>query len=1071
VRDGSKGTLVAVTAIFVVLGLALAGLMVFYGTAALEPRLKQEAIANAEILARSQANVIAGALLSGTGSERARAVSTVLDELLLLRDAETGTPYFPSIELSVDTDAVRAEKGSLDFKKTSGGESGFPAKVAIYDPKTDELLAVAQFRVSDRVFRELSRNVRRELTRVTFAVEALLAVLWAVLLVLLRKLQRQTLERDLAERELSRQEQRYERLVDSLSGYFVYRKDRLGRLASVSESVRRVLGFRPTAFMETHANGLAGPAAPASPAARSERRFEVELADDRDTRHHLELSEVQVRDEAGEVVAYDGIARDVTAQRLLEEELRHAKEQAEAASQAKSQFLANMSHEIRTPLNAILGMTGLALKVATSPRQKDHLEKIRASGRHLVEIIEDILDLSRIEAGRMSVQHQEFDLDEMLADLAGVVGVRAGQKGIEVLFAPDPAVPRRLRGDPVRLKQILLNLLGNATKFTDSGEIVVSIEPVEVRGDRAVLRFSVRDTGIGIQAGHLAGLFEPFTQVDPSSTRRYGGAGLGLAICQRLVRLMGGDLVAQSEPGKGSTFTFTIAFELTPGPTGPRPLAEQLRGLSVLLADDHASARLSLSTMLETLSCQVTSVASGEEAVATATGASRKGRPFRLAVLDWKMPGLDGVETAARLATGEDPPKVILVTAYDSEEVSRLAQDAGIISVLHKPVSPSTLYDAVVHAFAPGAVLRPRGGRGMVGRFTAGQDVLLVEDHPVNRELARELLEAAGLSVTEAQNGLEALEQLRARRFDVVLMDVQMPGMDGLEAVRAIRARPDLGGLPVIAMTAHAMVGDKERFLAAGMSDYVAKPIEEDELYQALGRWLKVEVAGEGAPAAIPEAPPEADSLPASLPGLDVASGLRRTGGNADLYRRLLAGLLHDLVNVVPQLGDAFGRGDTVQARHLLHTLKGTAATVGAIRVAKVAAGLEAEVKSSPESRPSLDELAGAVDEARSAAESLVPPPEVEAPPAAAGAALEGPRAILALTVARRLADDVASNNLSALTTFAELKTALDGCEAGPLRELEESLSLLDFGAASDLLTAVTAELSRVAEGPGKGEP
>ncbi|MEO6325408.1 MAG: ATP-binding protein, partial [Thermoanaerobaculia bacterium] len=628
--DGAKATLVAVTAIFVVLGLSLAGLMVFYRSRTLEPRLKQEALANAELLARSQANVIANALRAAPGGERLRALSGALDELLLLRDAESSTPYFNSVELQVDYDAVKEPKGSLDLKKSNGGAGGFPARVAIYDPRTDELLAVAQFRVSDRAHQELSRNVRRELSRVTLAVEGLLAVLWLILLVLLRTLQSQKLDRDRAERELSRQEQRYERLLESLSNYFVYRKDPGGLLTAVSDSVERLLGYAPLVFIDRFARALTS-AAGTSRAAHGERTFEVELTDDRETRHHIELSEVEVRDETGRVVAYDGIARDVTAQRLFEEELRHAKEQAEGANQAKSQFLANMSHEIRTPLNAILGMTGLALKVATSPRQRDHLEKIRSSSRHLVEIIEDILDLSRIEAGKLTVERQEFDLDELLAELADVAGARAGQKGLEVLFSPGPDVPRQLRGDPVRLKQVLLNLLGNATKFTDSGEIVVSIETVELKRDRALLSFAVRDTGIGIPTEFLAGLFEPFTQVDASSTRRYGGAGLGLAICRRLVRLMGGDLLVESVAGTGSTFTFTMPFELASGTAGPRSLADQLRHLSVIVVDDHASARLALATMLQTLSCEVTTAASGAEALEEVDGAAQGGRPFRLA--------------------------------------------------------------------------------------------------------------------------------------------------------------------------------------------------------------------------------------------------------------------------------------------------------------------------------------------------------------------------------------------------------------------------------------------------------
>ncbi|MEO7921592.1 MAG: response regulator, partial [Thermoanaerobaculia bacterium] len=467
----------------------------------------------------------------------------------------------------------------------------------------------------------------------------------------------------------------------------------------------------------------------------------------------------------------------------------------------------------------------------------------------------------------------------------------------------------------------------------------------------------------------------------------------------------------------------------------------------------------------------VTEARNGIEALEEVDGAAQGGRPFRLAVLDWKMPGLDGLETAARLAQGEDPPKIILVTAYESHDVEARALEVGITSVLHKPVSPSTLHDAVVHAFAPGATLRRRERRDPAGRFAAGQHVLLVEDHPVNRELARELLGEAGLAVTEARNGIEALEALDVRRFDAVLMDVQMPEMDGLEAVRIIRTRPKLRELAVIAMTAHAMVGDRERFIESGMSDYVSKPIEEDELYRVLTRWLRVHdaPARSSASGRTPVSPALA-GLPVSAPGLDVAAGLRRTAGNPELYRRLVNGLLDDLTGVVARLNEIFARGDRAEALHVLHTLKGTSATVGAVRVAAAAAGLEVAMKLPTSPFPDLQELSAAVAESIRGVEEITRTEAgagaMTSPSLASVAPLGSERAAGALVIARRLAEDVASNNLAASSTFAELEALLDGSLHEPLRALEDSLARVDFDEAATHLVSVTSALTLASTQP-----
>jgi signal transduction histidine kinase/DNA-binding response OmpR family regulator/HPt (histidine-containing phosphotransfer) domain-containing protein len=937
VTESSRGVATIVTAVFALLGILLGGVVAFYWTAVLQPRLKAEAVSQAEVLARSQGNFIAAALRSGDGPARLRHTTAALDELLLLRDARSGIPYFESIDLKIDYDVIGAAKGSLDIHRGANAGGGFRTEVALYDPETYEVLGISTFRVSDRFFQQLTRDVRYEMTVIGLAVVALLIVVWAVILRVMLKLQRQ----------------------------------------------------------------------------RAERRF-------------------------------------------VQEELKQAKEQAETANRAKSQFLANMSHEIRTPLNAIVGMTALAMKREPPPKVGEYLEKIRSSARLLAAIIEDILDLSRIEAGRLEIERADFDLDELLADISDVVGMRLteknAQKNVEIVFSTDGEVPRRLHGDPVRLKQVLLNLLNNALKFTSEGEIVVEIRANEVRRERAELEFSVRDTGIGIAPEHLSTLFEPFTQVDSSNSRKFGGAGLGLAISRRLVTIMGGEMHVQSTPGAGSTFSFTAPFDVVRGATGVRRLADAFRDLPVLVADDNASARAVLTNMLRSLSCTVTAVPSGEEAVEEAIRSAREGKPYRLAVFDWKMPGMDGAEAASRLMRTRDLPSrlpVILVTAYEREYATRHADEAGIDAVLHKPVSPSTLHDALLSVLSP-AERRARSVASVQrARFSSGKKVLLVEDNEINREVARELLTLAGLEVIEAVNGYAALDAIASQRFDAVLMDVQMPELDGVETVKAIRAQEHLASLPVIAMTAHAMLGDRERFLDCGMSDYIAKPIDEEQLLAVLGRWIHVETDPRQTQAA-----PEAPSLPEVLPGLNVGDGIRRTSGNIDLYRRLIAEFRRDLLGALPKIRKAIEGSDMAQAHDLLHTLKGSAATMGARRVAQEAATLESWIRRGVP--VVLGDLAAAIDEAAESIESLnamlggapaAPPPRGSE--AAVTAAL--------LPIAKKMREHLDANNLAAVDCFADLKRAAGDKHPEPLRMLEESLDRLDFAAARHYLDQIEA--------------
>ncbi|VFQ45516.1 hybrid sensor histidine kinase/response regulator [Desulfoluna butyratoxydans] len=801
-----------------------------------------------------------------------------------------------------------------------------------------------------------------------------------------RKLREEIAKRKTYEEELIKSRSSYQTILDSIQEGF-FEVNLAGKLIFFNNSMCDISGYTRQELMGLHYKAYTSKKTAAElfnvfstiyKTGTSGKISDYEMVG-KNKSAVLSISATLIRNQHGEPTGFRGVARDITDRKRAEEalaqarndlekrveertaeliraneRLTRAKEEADKSTRAKSEFLANMSHEIRTPLNAIVGMSDLLTKNIDTEKRLEYLGIIRSSSLSLLELINDILDFSKIDAGKLTFESIPFSLHELIDESTDMFLEKNMAKQLELIIDIDPRIPRQLIADPLRLRQVLSNLISNAFKFTEKGEICIRVSLKEMEGSRATLLFEIRDTGIGIDPALLESgsddIFNAFAQADGSTTRKYGGTGLGLAICRNIVRIMGGDIWVKSERGQGSLFSFTARFKVVPESVTATPTLPPTMGeMYALIVDDNPSTLMVIKRYMESFGFRTDLAESGEQALGLCRGA-HQGRAYDLVVLDVRLPGMDGIEVARQIkgTNRPDAPPIIIISALGNEFEIKRAKQLGVESFLLKPIKQSLLFDSIMEIFGYESTQKNDTARHPAPSDEfSGVSVLLVEDNPINRMVATEMLQGSGALIDTAECGTEAVEKVKTQNYDVVLMDIQMPQMDGYQATRAIRNELKRIGLPIIAMTAHAMYGDREKCLAAGMNDYISKPIDRTRLFSVIRKNIRLtEALKLGARYA-----QRSDQAPArrefsfTLPGLNLEEGVHRLGGSWNTYVRILQEFKAQYTPFFTEFRKLMAGGNLDEAARSVHALKGVAGNISAGELMLAAKSLETAIQ------------------------------------------------------------------------------------------------------------------------------